>query len=304
MRFKGLDLNLLVALDVLLDCRSVSRAAESLNLSQPAISAALGRIRAYFGDEILVVQGKRMFPTPYAESLQPQIKDCLRGIELMISSSNGFDAATSQRTFRLVASDYMAVAAIVPLLARFTEVAPKVRLELALPTAQNAELITQGKADLLITPEDYASSELATDLLFEERHVVVGWDQNPIFKAPITEEDFLSAGHVGVVMGNLQLAVFGDKHFSLLGKERRIEVTAASFTTIPWLVKDTMRLAIMHDRLATAMKAHFPIASAPLPFPFPVMRQVMQFHPTRRKDAGLAWLRDELKHVTHIHPSD
>ena len=71
MRFKGLDLNLLVALNGLMETRSVSRAAERLHLSQPAMSAALGRLRDYFGDELLVLQGKRMFPTAYAEALMP-----------------------------------------------------------------------------------------------------------------------------------------------------------------------------------------------------------------------------------------
>ncbi len=77
MRFKGLDLNLLVALDALLETRSVSRAAERLNLSQPAMSAALSRLRGYFRDELLVVQGKQMYPTPYAEVLFPQLRECL-----------------------------------------------------------------------------------------------------------------------------------------------------------------------------------------------------------------------------------
>lgn len=297
MRFKGLDLNLLAALDVLLECRSVSRAAEILNLSQPAVSAALGRLRVFFGDEILTTHGKRMYPTPYAEALMPQVRECLRGVELMISSSSVFGSATSRRTFRIIASDYVIVAAIVPLIARLAEIAPSVRLEMVLPNEQSVDQVAQGKADLLINPEDFASAELATELLFEERHVVAGWAENPLFARALTEEDVLSAGHVGVAMGNSRLSVFSDKHFALLGKDRRVEVTTASFTTVPWLLKDTNRLAVMHERLAQTMSAYFPIAYAPLPFEFPLMRQVMQFHSTRRNDVGLAWLRDELRAI-------
>lgn len=297
MRFKGLDLNLLAALDVLLECRSVSRAADILNLSQPAVSAALGRLRVFFGDEILTTHGKRMYPTPYAEALMPQVRDCLRGVERMISSSTVFDPATSQRTFRLIASDFVIVSAIVPLVAQLVETAPDIRLEMVLPNEHSVDQVVQGKADLLITPEDFTSPELATELLFEERHVVAGWNENPIFAKPLTEADVLTAGHVGVAMGNARLSVFSDKHFALLGKDRQVEVTTASFTTVPWLLKDTMRIAVMHERLARAMSAHFPIAYAALPIEMPLMRQMMQFHNTRRSDEGLAWLRDRLREI-------
>ena len=298
MRFKGLDLNLLGALDVLLECRSVSRAAEALNLSQPAVSAALGRLRVFFKDDLLTTHGKRMYLTPYAETLQPQVRDCLRGVERMISSSTVFDPAKSQRTFRLIASDFVIVAAAVPLIARLAEIAPDIRLEMVLPNEQSVDQVLQGKADLLVTPEDFASPELATELLFEEKHVVAGWSANPLFKRAMTEEDLLNAGHVGVAMGNSRLSVFSDKHFALLGKERRVEVTTASFATVPWLLKDTLRVAVMHERLVQAMMDHFPIAYAPLPFDMPPMRQMMQFHRTRTNDVGLRWLRSQLRSVT------
>jgi glyoxylase-like metal-dependent hydrolase (beta-lactamase superfamily II) len=127
MRFKGLDLNLLVALDTLVETRSVSRSAERMNLSQPAMSSALGRLRDYFKDDILVSHGKRMHPTAYAESLLPQVREALRGIEALIGTSTQFDPATSPRTFRLIASDYITAALVVPLVARLSEVAPNVR---------------------------------------------------------------------------------------------------------------------------------------------------------------------------------
>lgn len=107
MRFKGLDLNLLLAFDTLLHTRSVSRAADRMHLSQAAMSSALGRLREYFGDEILIVQGKRMYPTAFAESLVPRVKECLRRVKDVISTSPTFDPGTSERTFRIVVSDYI-----------------------------------------------------------------------------------------------------------------------------------------------------------------------------------------------------
>lgn len=295
MRFKGLDLNLLVAFDVLMETRSVSRAAEHMHLSQPAMSAALGRLREYFGDDLLVLQGKRMFPTAYAESLVPMVHDTLRRVDALITTSTAFDPATSQRTFRIIASDYITAAVIAPLVRRLASEAPEIRLEAIVPTDGSAELISQGAFDLMITPEEFISPGHPAELLFEEQHVIVGWDKNPLLLSPVTEEDMMAAGHVGVQMGNLRTRVFADAMMEKLGKFRQMEVTASSFTIVPWLVIETPRLALMHERLARRMATMFPLAIAPIPFPFPAMRQMMQFNQARASDEGLIWLRTQLR---------
>lgn len=124
MRLKGLDLNLLVALDILLDERSVSRAAERLHLSQPAASAALGRLRDYFEDELLVLHGKRMIPTAYAESLVPELKQILAHVDELIATSAEFDPASTERVFRLMGSDYIATILISAVVAKLHTAAP------------------------------------------------------------------------------------------------------------------------------------------------------------------------------------
>ncbi len=295
MRFKGLDLNLLVAFDTLMATRSVSRSAEQLNLSQPAMSAALGRLRDYFGDMLLVQQGKRMFPTAYAESLMPMVHDSLRRIEEMIATSTAFDPATSQRPFLIIASDYIGAAVIAPLARTLAQIAPGVRLEMILPGAESGEMIRQGKVDMQITPENFLASDHPAELLFEERHVVVGWKDNPLFARGIDEAALMAAGHVGVVIGNERTLAFADREMERTGRSRRLEITTSSFSMVPWLLIDTMRLALMHERLAHRMATMFPIAIAPIPFPFAAMRQMMQYNQARAADEGLRWLRDAVR---------
>ena len=299
MRFKGLDLNLLVALDAMVETHSVSAAARRLHLSQPAMSAALSRLRDYFGDELFVVSGKRMYPTAFAEALSPQLKDCLRGLEALISSPNEFDPATAQRTFVIVASDYLTTAVLAPLVIRLAERAPGVRLEMVLPDESSVSQVAEGTVDLLITPETFVHPDHPADLLFEERHLVVGWNDNPIFDKPLTEEGVFASGHVAVAMGRDRVPAFADRQLALLGKPRRVEVTAASFNVVPWLLRNTMRLALMHERLVRVMVKDLPIASAPLPFDFPLMREMMQHHQARSNDEGLKWLRGELAAVVN-----
>jgi len=294
MRFRGLDLNLLVAFEALLEERSVSRAAVRMNLSQPAMSAALGRLRSYFGDDILVPQGKRMHATAFAESLLPQVRECLQGLESLVATSPGFDPAKSQRSFRVVASDYATAAVLVPLVTRLADIAPQIRLDLLLTTDESARQLDEGKIDLMITPDIYCAPGHPTQLLFEEHHVVVGWKKNPLFRRRLTEADFLAAGHVAVRMGNAGNPAFADRQLEVLGRRRRVEVTVGSFTLVPWLLRGTNRVATMHERLVRIMAKEFQLAYTPVPFRFPVMREMIQHHRARTPDEGLAWLRAQI----------
>jgi LysR family transcriptional regulator, nod-box dependent transcriptional activator len=106
MRFERLDLNLLVVLDELIQEKSVSAVARRLNLSQPAISGSLNRLREYFGDDLLVPSGRTMLLTPKAEELREPVRDALMLIRTRITTPTAFDPATAERRFVLTASDY------------------------------------------------------------------------------------------------------------------------------------------------------------------------------------------------------
>ena len=295
MRFRGLDLNLLAVFDGLMQNRSVSGAARQMNLSQPAMSAALSRLRDYFGDPLLVSHGRRMYPTAFAESLVPLVRDCLSGIEVLLATTATFSPLTSQRTFRIITSDYVVAAIIAPLSARLATEAPGVNLQIISPGEHSTQLIAEGNADIMVGPREFLSADHPTELLFEEDHVIAGWAENPLFNGSIGEKQFLAAGHVAVAIGTQSNAAFADRHLALLGKHRKIEVTTASFATIPWLLMRTQRLSVMHKRLAIAAQQIFPIAQAPLPFKFPKMEELVQFHQTKANDEGLTWLRRALR---------
>jgi DNA-binding transcriptional LysR family regulator len=304
MRFRGLDLNLLAVFDGLMQSRSVSATARQMNLSQPAMSAALARLRDYFADPLLVSHGKRMYPTAFAESLLPQVRACLGEIETLLATSAAFDPASSQRTFRVVASDYIVAAIIAPMQERLASEAPGIRLRLSYPDEGTGHQLDEGKVDLAINPKEFLAQGNPAELLFEERHVVVGWQGNPLFDRPIDEKTFLTAGHVSVAIGSRSNASFADRHLALLGKVRHVEVEAASFAMVPWLLARTQRISVMHERLARCAAQMFPIRTAPLPFAFPVMEEHVQFHHTRALDEGLIWLKTKLREASSIHIVD
>lgn len=303
MRFKGLDLNLLVAFDALLSTRSVSRAAERVNLSQPAMSAALARLRDYFGDDLLVLQGKRMHPTAFANELVPQIKGTLAQLETMLAKSPNFDPATSQRAFRIVTSDYVQASIIVPLVAELALEAPGIQIDCELPNLTIPQHLEEGLIDVVITPEYILSGDSPSYELYREPQVVIGARDNPVLaKGYITQEEFKAAGHVAVVIGERLIASFADRQLELMGVKRRIEVTTSVFTVVPWLVEGTGRLALLHKRLALQLEDRFAIAHVPVPYEFPEMKQMLIYNAGREEDSGLIWLRRKIERIARNTP--
>ena len=295
MRFKGMDLNLFVAFEALMETRNTARTGERLGLSQPAASAALARLRTYFNDDLLVVKGRRMYPTPLAETLLPRIRQCLRDAEAVLATSSVFDPGQAERRFRIVASDYVVAAILAPLARRAKLIAPGVQFHFILADEQAAAQLRRGEVDMIISPAEYCLPGVPTEPLYEERYVLAGCRDHPIFTAPITEEDVFSYGHVALSVGNLRSATVGDKQLELLGRPRTVEMTVASFAVVPWLLIGTERLTLMHERLARTAVEHFAIRYAPLPFAFPPLRQLVQYHETRAADQGVRWLIDLIR---------
>jgi len=293
MRLDHFDLNLLVAFDALLDERSVTRAARRLNVTQSAMSASLKRLRAAFGDAILLQHGKTMIPTPHALALAPEIAAAIGALRRLVRPSTAFDPATSTRTFRIAASDYIATVALAPLLSALVTEAPGVRLDIALPTDSTPHRLARGEFDLVLTPKEFLEPEHPAELLFEESHVVVGCRSNPLLATPLTRKAFAAAGHVAVKVDGRN--TFIENQLGRLGLARRVEVYAPSFIQAPWLLPGTKRIALMHERLARLMAPMLGLRMVAPPFKVPVMREMMQFHVTRDADDGLRWLRSRLR---------
>lgn len=293
MRLDNFDLNLLVAFNALLEERNVTRAARRLNVTQSAMSASLKRLRDSLGDPLLVQHGKTMVPTPHALTLAPEIAASIAALRHLIRPSTRFDPSTSRRTFRVAASDYIATILLAPLLKQLEQEAPMVRLDIALPGDSTSAQLSRGDFDLLLTPEEFIDPDHPAELLFEERHVVVGCQHNPILARALSIEDFTSAGHVAVTIDGRPS--FIERECERLGLPRRIEVRAPSFVQAPWLLPGTSRIALMHERLAHLMAPLLGLRIAAAPFEVPVMREMMQFHVARGTDEGLMWLCGRLQ---------
>ncbi|MDE1916733.1 MAG: LysR family transcriptional regulator [Sphingomonadales bacterium] len=292
MRLDQFDLNLLIAFDVLLRERNVTKAANSLHMTQSAMSAALKRLRESFGDDILVQHGKKMIPTARAAALAPDISAAIQSLRNLITSGTGFDPAVSARRFRIAASDYIATVLIVPLLPDLQQAAPRIEFELLLPDSNSGRAMDNGELDLMLTPEQYTAKDHPSDLLFSERHVVIGCASNPVFQSPLTVESFESCGHVALEIH--RSPTFVEMAIKAAGDRRRIELVASSFLQVPWMLRGTNRLALIPERLAMVLAAPLSLAIADCPIKLPAMNEMMQYHSARAGDPGLLWLRERL----------
>ena len=292
MRYKRFDLNLLVVLDALLREKSVSRAAEHLNLSQPAISAALGRVRQHLNDEILILHGKTMVPTAHALSMAPIVSRALADIDALITASTVFDPATSRRRFRICASDYVTVVLLAPLMVELAASAPGLSFDICPPGPDVLPKFERGEIDLLLTPMQFTAESHPRHLLFEERHVVVGCSKNPVLQEPLSEETFFGEGHVVIELDHSQ--TYAEQALGELNRRRRIDVVCSSFLAVPWVLLNSRLLAVMHERLARMVVTSLPLKIVPMPIELPLMPEMVQHHAARSNDDGIQWLLQHL----------
>lgn len=297
MRFERLDLNLLVALDALLTEKSVSLAADRLCLSQSATSSALGRLREYFGDDLLVLKGRQMILTARAEELIDPTRAVLEQIRNTIAVKPEFDPATSDRVVRFMASDYTTEVLLAPALARFAQLAPDMRFEIQHMSGSPGEAIDRGYVDLLVTVDFATSTDHPSELMFKDDYVVVGDKDNPAMAQPMTSELYLSLGHVTVRFGQSRIPAFDDWYMRRKKQQRRIEVVTSSFVTMPPLIVGTNRIGTMHRRLAEKLGKRYPLAFAEVPFQIPPVRELAQWDIANNNDAALRWVVDQLREV-------
>ena len=290
MRFKGLDLNLLIALDALLTERNVSAAARKVFLSQSAMSGALARLREHFQDALLVPLGRRMVLTAAAEGLAAPLHQLMLQIEATVGAGMRFDPVSSRRSFVVHASDYITEVVLTRVAAVIAREAPGVILEIVPPLDDPAATLETGDVDLLITPEAYTSRSHPTHLLYEEQHVVVGWRENPRLAGALTTEAFFDMAHVVVRFLHSRALSYAESEIAKVNRPRRIELVAPSFTSVPKLLVGTQRISVMHRRLADIYARTLPLIVLPLPFPIPPLREMIQHHHVRATDAGVQWL--------------
>lgn len=297
MNFSHLDLNLLVTLSALLDEESVTRAAHRLHRSPAAVSEALGRLRAFFDDELLIRSGRRMAPTPLAESLAGPLKECLIRIEETVTSRPSFDPSRSQRQFKMIVSDYVSTTIVAPALVRLQREAPGVIVEMFPHVERPWAALSRGSFDFLVIPRELRQESHPWETLFEDEYVCAAWSENPLLAGELTLEKFLGLGRISVSLGIERLSSIDEDVLAQYGATGRVEVIATTFNSVPQLLVGTNRIAVLQKRLASLYARLLPIAIYPPPVPMPSFTEVIQWHKHHSNDPALQWMLSVLKGV-------
>lgn len=304
MRFNKLDLNLLVALDVLLKERSVTRAAETLNLSPSAMSNSLARLREYFDDELLVQIGRKMELTPRAENLQETVRDLLLRIDSTLAAPPAFEPHASDRMFRIFASDYTQMVLAPAMMTLAARQRSTVRFEFAPQVTEPHRYLERGEADLLIIPTGFMSPDHPREVLYREGFVCMVWRDSPLARGELSFDRYVAAEHVVMQPGSGRSDAFEGWFLKRYGITRRVAVLTYSFVTLPALLVGTDRVATVHERIARRLVGAWPLEIRPTPMKIDPMEQAMQWHKFRTNDPGLSWLRglmvEAAQHIDEI----
>ncbi len=300
MHLRGLDLNLLVALDVLLDERNITRAADRLNLSQSGTSTALTRMREFFGDQLLVPMGRRMVLTPLAQTLVTPVREILLQAHTLIDTTPGFNAATATRMFTVMASDYVGTVFLPRVAARLARESPGIGLEIVPHGTVPHEPLERGDVDFLIMPEQYLSRGHPFVPLFSDDYVCIAWTSNDRAAAGVDFETYLELGHVVARFGPKRSMAFDEWFVERFERARRVDVVALSFAMLPHFVIGTARLATVHRRFAAEYARYLPIAIHPLPFDMPPIVEALQWNRFSERHPATLWLRGVLESEAQI----
>lgn len=301
MRYNHLDLNLLGALDVLLEECNITRAAARLHMSQSATSGVLARLRKYFDDELLVQVGRRMQPTPFAMELSKPVREALLIIRSSVTQKSLFEPENSKRNFRIILSDYLITVIFTQVIQMIHQLAPGITFELLTPSDNSNDMLTNGEIDFWIIPEPYMMPGHPSQVLFEEEHVCVVWEGNSQISESLTLEMYMDMGHVSVGFGRSRTLSIEEWFMNQYGFKRRIEVMTNDFNTLLQLIVGTDRIATTHRRLAEWYANYLPLRVIPTPVKLPSMREHILWHRSMDGDLMHRWLRERIaEFIQHV----
>ncbi|MFD7080623.1 LysR family transcriptional regulator [Streptomyces sp. NPDC059918] len=286
-----LDLNLLTALDALLEEGSVAGAAARLHVTAPAMSRSLGRIRRTTGDQILVRTGRTMTPTPYAIAVRAQVHELLHQVHGVLAPSRELDLATLERTFTLRWHDSLVASSGPALLAAVREQAPGVRLRFVAESSVDTHELRRGEVDL----EANASRPNAPDVLAEKvgetRLVIAVRQGHPLTRdGALTAQRYAAAEHLTVSRrGNLSNAL--DETLARLGLSRNVVATAPTEAAALAFARDSDLVISVPEATARSAAAGLGLVMLPLPLELPSASVYLSWHQRYDTDTAHAWLR-------------
>ena len=291
MDIRSLDLNLLVVFDAMLEHQNVTKAGDSIKLSQPAMSAAVSRLRELFDDPLFVRTRQGMAPTPKAQALSPSVRQVVQTIRGDILQSTEFNPLLSDRTFTLVTPDIAEVNFLPRLISELAKKSPHINLRtLAMPREAAAQSLESATAEMAIGYfPDLHKAGFFQQKLITNSHVCLVRMNHPTIGSKITSAQFLQAAHA-VVKPDGREHLF-ERFLQGKGIKRRVVVELSHFMSLLPIIETSNLLATVPKDLAEFFVQHGNVRYIPTPMKSPVIDVHLFWHQRFHKEPAHIWLR-------------
>ena len=303
-RLRSVNLNLMPILREILRHRNLTRAAETLNLTQSAVSNSLKQLREHFDDELLVRDGRNMRLTAVGLKLMGPVEEAVEAVRRALMPQR-FDPMESRQRFRIATADYVMAILAPPLSALLQKEGPGMSVQMLSARRQSGEDLRVGRVDMVIMPRrmlysgvgggNYEQSEAIVQPLMTEQFVVVGHEDDPDMQRSLTAKRYLERAHAGFFLDfdvHVSLEQF---HLNETGVRQFERILTSSFCTLPLIAATGSCLALLPESMARSAVETLPLKMAPSPIDMPKLELIMVTHKRRADDDALNWLATALK---------
>jgi DNA-binding transcriptional LysR family regulator len=298
MHISRVDLNLFIVFEAIYAEGSITRASLKMNLTQPAISHALNRLRQLFDDPLFERQGHVMVPTPLARSIIEPVRASLRGFEVTLNGVERFDPGSSERTFSLALRDVLEASVLPPLMAKVALDAPGVGLNTMQVGRRELEgELAAGTLDAAIDVLLPLSNDIHHTRLVMDKTVVLVRRDHPLVQGKLDLESYLRLEHV-LASSRRRGPGLEDFELSRLGLQRRIRLRCQHYFAACRVVSQTDLALTMPERLAQVVNQQFGNQILPFPLAIPSLDIYLYWHANVDNDPANLWLREQITQVT------
>ncbi len=287
------DLNLLLALDALLQEGSVTRAAQRAHLTVPAMSRALGRLRTALGDELLVRAGRTLVATPHAVALRDRVHAAAAEAQTLLGPRPHPDVQHLEQTFVVRCNDAVAALLVRPLVDAVLDEAPRVRLVFAPEGEEDAASLRDGRVDLDLGVSGFEEPELRRRLLVKDSYVGVARKGHPLLRRRPTARAYCESAHLSVSRRGRAWGPV-DQALQTLGLRRRVVATVPDFLAALQAVVRSDLVTAAPSLLVREAGRHLAVRAFGLPVKTPEIGVSMVWHPRLENDPGHRWLRGKV----------
>ena len=294
MHISRVDLNLFIVFEAIYTEGGVTRASQKLNLTQPAISHALGRLRLMFDDPLFVRQGHLMVSTPLARSIIEPVRQSLRGFEVTLNKLNRFEPATTTREFTVALRDVLESTVLPPLMVALEKDAPQAKVAAVQVDRRELESELQaGTLDCAIDVLLPLGPDIRHVRILADRTLVVARRDHPRLQGGITLADYLEEEHI-LASSRRKGPGIEDFELSRLGMQRKIRLRCQHYFAACRVVSQTDLILTMPERYARVANQQFDNQLLALPLDMPAWDVYLYWHANVEDDPANKWLRERL----------